>query len=142
VINARGGRTLLVPTLLAGTLLAGCGGAVETSEATVLVAAPATSGMDARGGGTLEVVDGCLGTDGAVVVWPFRTRVVREQPLAIEVPGAGVVALGERVTLGGGFVQETGSGDPARQPLVVGGVTVPAPCARGDVFLANTGVPD
>jgi hypothetical protein len=125
--------------VLAGVVLAGCGGAVETPQVSVLVAGPATSGMDALGGGTLEVVNGCLGTDGVVVVWPFRTRVVQEQPFTIEVPGAGVVALGEQVTLAGGFVQES-DGEPPPQPLTVGGVTVPAECAGSDVFLAYTGV--
>jgi hypothetical protein len=125
---------------VASALLAACGGAVETSQATVLVAGPATSGMDALGGGALEVVQGCLGVDDVVVVWPFRTRVVREQPLTIEVPGAGVVSLGEQVSLAGGFVQERDGAQPAPQPLTVGGVTVPAECTGGDVFLAHTGV--
>jgi hypothetical protein len=126
---------------VAAGLLGACGGAVQTPEATVLVSPPLTSGMDALGGGRLEVVDGCLGTDGVVVVWPPRTRVVREQPLTIEVPGAGVVALGEQVALGGGFVQEGDDDTRRRQPLEAGGVTVPAACAGGSVFLAYTGVP-
>jgi hypothetical protein len=124
-------------------MVAACGGQqIQTAEADVLVSAFPTSGMDALGGGRLEVVGGCLGTDGAVVVWPHRTRVVREQPLTIEVPGAGIVSLGERVVLGGGFVLEHDSGEASADAglLEAGGVVVPAECARHNVFLAYEGL--
>ncbi len=135
--------SLLGVSLGAAVMLAGCGGQqIQTAEADVLVSAFATSGMDALGGGRLEVVGGCLGTDGVVVIWPHRTRVVREQPLTIEVPDAGVVSLGEQVVLGGGFVLEHEPGGPSSSPgpVEVGGVSVPAECASHDVFLASTGV--
>jgi hypothetical protein len=125
--------------LLLSLFLTGCGGEGEVLEAgdvTVLVSAETDQGMAAEGGGTLEVVGGCLGTDGYVVVWPHGTEVVDEDPLTIDVPGAGRVALGDDVSLGGGFVLEHTSTDHDG-PLETGDVTVPAACAEHDVFLAH-----
>ena len=125
-----------IPTL-ALILVAGCGGQViAAGDVDVLVAASSGDGMDAMGGGTLEVVGGCLGVSGFVVVWPHGTEVADEDPLTIEIPGNGSFALGESVQVGGGFVVEHSSdeGDP---PYEVGRVTVPDDCAQYDIFLAS-----
>lgn len=131
-------RTVRLAPVLAGLLLVpGCGGDVVTAgDTTVLVGQRATSGMDALGGGTLEVVGGCLGAGGYVVVWPHGTEVVDEDPLTIDIPDAGRVALGDEVQVGGGFVLEHSSTTRSPGPLQAGGITVPAECAAYDVFLA------
>ena len=122
---------LAVPVLL----LVACGGEAErltAGDVTVLVSAPPDAGMDALGGGTVEVVDGCLGADGAVIIWPHGTRVVSEDPLQVDVPEIGTVGLGDTVELGGGFVFEPeGSGDTYDSDLV------PRDCAGSPVFLAR-----
>ena len=55
--------------------------------------------MEALGGGRLEVVGGCLGTNGYVIVWPHGTEVVEDDPLTIAVPRTGTYALGDDVDL-------------------------------------------
>ena len=139
-MTGRVGLLHVVGVLGALTLTSGCGGRVVTAgEVTVLVSARTAAGMDALGAGPLSVVGGCLGLGDFVVVWPAGTEVVEDKPLVVEVPDVGRVGLGDRVQVGGGFVVEhsdrEGAGEPG--PLEVGGVTVPASCARQDVFLAH-----
>ncbi|MGY2065188.1 hypothetical protein [Blastococcus sp. SYSU DS0619] len=120
-------------------LLAACGGGevVSAGDVTVLVAEQAEAGMDALGGGRLEVVGGCLGAGGYVIVWPSGTEVVDEDPVTIDVPGHGTYGLGDQVEVAGGFVLEHSSQDVEPGPFDVAGVTVPAGCAEHDVFLAR-----
>jgi hypothetical protein len=121
-------------------LAAGCGGRVVTAgDVTVLVSARTGAGMEALGAGPLSLVGGCLGLGDFVVVWPHGTEVVDEDPLVVEVPDVGRAGLGDRVEVGGGFVVEHSDRDEAPEPgpREVGGVTVPASCARHDVFLAH-----
>jgi hypothetical protein len=120
------------------TLLGGCGGQViSAGDVTVLVSEFPSGGMDAQGGGRLEVLGGCLGASGSVIVWPHGTRVVDDDPLTIEVPDNGTFGLGDEVQLGGGWVLEHLSGIVEPRPYEVAGVTVPAECAEHDIFLAR-----
>lgn len=124
--------------LLAVLLLTACSGKVLTTDgAVVLVSERPSAGMDALGGGRLEVIDGCLGAGGAVIVWPFRTTIVDHDPLTIEIPDDGVYALGDDVQVSGGYVLEQSSTARVAGPFEVSGVTVPAACAEHDVFLAH-----
>ena len=101
---ARVGLTvLMVPGLAA------CGGqgeVVQSGDVSVLVSERADGGMAAQGGGTLEVVGGCLGAGGSVIVWPHGTQVVQDQPLTIRIPGLGTYTLGDEVLVAGGYVLE------------------------------------
>lgn len=120
-------------------LLAACSGegsVLDVSGVSVLTAERPSGGMDALGGGPLEVIDGCLGAGGAVVVWPHGTEVVMTDPLTIEIPDNGTFVIGEAVEVGGGYVWEQESG-PRPDPLIVGGVQVPASCAESTIFLAR-----
>ncbi|WP_456600600.1 hypothetical protein [Blastococcus sp. SYSU DS0616] len=139
VTSAARGRVDRLLAVLAVTLaLGGCGGeVVRAGGATVLVAERAEAGMDALGGGRLEVVGGCLGASGYVIVWPHGTEVVEDDPLTVSIPGHGTAALGDRVEVSGGFVLEHSSGTVEPGPHEVAGVTVPAECAEHDVFLAH-----
>lgn len=118
--------------------LSGCGGQVISSDGvTVLVSERTDAGMSALGGGNLEVVGGCLGASGSVIVWPHGTEVVQDEPLTIDIPEYGTFALGDEVQVGGGYVLEHSSDDVAPGDYRVGGVTVPAECAKHDIFLAH-----
>ena len=64
---------------------------------------PSSVALDAGHGGRLEVVGGCLGAGGWVIVWPHGTDVVEEDPLRIEVPDYGTFGLGDDVQVGGGW---------------------------------------
>lgn len=134
-------RTLLRVALMsvAGlTLPSACGGQVISSgDVPVLVSKPADAGMDALGGGRIEVVGGCLGASGYVIVWPHGTEVVNDDPLTIDIPNYGTFAVGDDVEVGGGFVLEHSSSEVEPGPYQAGGVTVPAECARHDIFVAH-----
>jgi hypothetical protein len=118
--------------------LGGCAGQViSAGDVTVLVSEFPSGGMDAQGGGRLEVLGGCLGASGSVIVWPHGTKVVGDDPLTIEVPDNGTFGLGDEVQLGGGWVLEHSSDNVEPGPYEVGGVTVPAECAEHDIFLAR-----
>ena len=124
----------------AGLLLfmTACGGEVITAgDVSVLVSERTSSGMDALGGGRLEVVGKCLGASGSVIVWPHGTDVVKQDPLAIDIPDYGTFMLGDEVQVGGGFVLEHSSNDVEPGPFEVAGVSVPAECAKHDIFLAH-----
>ena len=83
------------------------------------------------------MVDGCLGASGDVIVWPFGTKVVREDPLTIQIPDNGTFALGDQVAVAGGYVLEHSSTARDAGPFDVAGVTVPTACAEHDIFLAT-----
>ena len=131
----------LVASAAAVPLLTACGGEVSgqisAGDVTVLVSEDIGEGMDALGGGRLEVVGGCLGASGSVIVWPHGTEVVEEDPLTIDVPDYGTFRLGDDVQVGGGYVLEHSSEDVKPGPYDVAGVTVPAECAEHDIFLAH-----
>jgi hypothetical protein len=134
-ILAKAVRLITLGALLS---LSACGGQViSAGGVTVLVSERADAGMDALGGGTLEVVGGCLGASGSVVVWPHGTEVVQDGPLTIDIPDYGTFALGDEVEVGGGYVLEHSSDNVEPGDYPVGGVTVPAECAKHDVFLAH-----
>ena len=118
-------------------LLAACGGEARrltAGDVAVLVSAPPDAGMDALGGGTVEVVEGCLGADGAVIIWPHGTEVAEEDPLTIDVPDVGTVGLGDTVELAGGFVFEPTSAAPGQ---TYESELVPDSCADQPIFLAH-----
>ena len=133
-----GRRIHWVAGLIICSGLIGCAGKVIVAgDVSVLVSERATSGMDALGGGRLEVVGGCLGADGTVIVWPHGTKVVNEDPLTIDIPDNGSFSLGDQVQVGGGYVLEHSSDRRPAGPFEVAGVTVPSSCAEHDVFLAR-----
>ena len=110
-------RIRIVASLMICLGLTGSAGKVVVAgDVSVLVSERATSGMDALGGGRLEVVGGCLGAPGSVIVWPYGTKVVNEDPLTIEIPDNGTFTLGEEVRVGGGYVLEhsPATGRPTR----------------------------
>ena len=120
--------------------LTACGGQViSAGDVTVLVSERPNGGMDALGGGVLEVVGGCLGASGSVIVWPHGTDVVQDDPLTIDIPDYGTFALGDEVQVGGGYVLDHSETSDDVEPgdYLVGGVNVPAECAKHDIFLAR-----
>ena len=103
----------------------------------MLVSERTGDAMDAQGGGRLEIVGGCLGANGVVIVWPHGTEVVGDDPLTVDIPDYGTFTVGDEVLVGGGFVVEHSSDDIEAGPYEVAGVTVPAACAKHDIFLAH-----
>ena len=132
----------LVGSAAAVPLLTACGGqasgqVISAGDVAVLVSERTETGMEALGGGRLEVVGGCLGASGSVIVWPHGTDVADEDPLTVEVPDYGTFRLGDDVQVGGGYVLDHSSEDVEPGPYDVAGVTVPAECAEHDIFLAH-----
>lgn len=131
-------HTVVLLSAVALSVLTGCGGeVVSAGEVTVLVSERSDAGMDALGGGRLEVVGGCLGASGSVIVWPHGTEVLEDEPLTVDIPNYGKFALGEEVRVGGGFVLEHSSDDVGPGDYTAGGVNVPAECAEHDIFVAH-----
>jgi hypothetical protein len=132
------GATVLIASAVLFGMRSCQGEVTDVGGVKVLVAGHQGSGMDALGGGTLEVVDGCLGASGDVYVFPQGTDVVDEDPLTVDIPGVGEVALGEELVIGGGWVLEHPSDQvPSGGTFDVADVTVPARCAEHDVFLSS-----
>ena len=100
--------------LLGLTLLSACGdgsassetgpGVIETPDAAVLVAAPAYGGSDAAVAGAVTIVDGCLGINDNVAVWPSGTRVVDPEGPVIDVPNLGTITIGDHIDGAGGYM--------------------------------------
>jgi hypothetical protein len=131
-------KAVRLTAAIALLLLSACGGqAISAGDVTVLVSQRPDGGMDALGGGRVEVVGGCLGASGSVIVWPHGTEVVKDHPLTIDIPNYGTFALGDQVEVGGGYVLEHSSRNVEPGPYQVGGVTVPTECAQHDIFLAR-----
>lgn len=129
---------LTLSGVVVAAALAGCSGqSLNTNGVTVLVGERANGGMAAQGGGRLEVLDGCLGASGTVIVWPFGTEIVDNDPITIDIPENGTFALGDDVTVSGGYVLEHSSTARESGPFEVAGVTVPRGCAEHDIFLAT-----
>jgi hypothetical protein len=59
-------------------------------------------------GGTVVKVGDCLGVDGWTVIWPHGTTIASTDPLSIEVPGLGRLAVGDTVD-GGGNISTDGT---------------------------------
>jgi hypothetical protein len=137
----RGRRGLLLVVLLWAA--AGCGGSdgevIRSGGVTVLVSERTDRGMLALLPGSVEVVDGCLGVGGHVVIWPHGTVLVEDDTPTVDVPGLGRLTEGDEVEIGGGFILEHTSQDHEGPFGTTSGVTVPAPCAENDVFLAGPG---
>jgi hypothetical protein len=130
-----GGVVVLALVVLLG--VRSCSGKViDAGGVKVLAAGYQSGGSDALGGGTLEVVGDCLGADGDVYVFPKGTEVVDEEPLTLDIPGFGEVSLGEEFDVGGGWAVEHSSDDVEPGSIEIGGVTVPAECAKYDIFLS------
>ncbi|TCI98846.1 hypothetical protein [Aeromicrobium sp. IC_218] len=132
--------------LLVASVAAGCGRVPDVTtlpapspspRPVLLVDEPTTASMNALGGGRIEVVGGCLGADGGVIVWPHGTRFVGDDPLTVEVPGHGRFALGDRISLGGGWIVEHVGGTVPDAPWTFRGQRVPDSCLAHDVFLAG-----
>lgn len=136
-------KVLVRPAILLalGALVAGCGDGggkhSRAGDAHVLVSAETKYGMAMAGGGTVKLVGGCLGMGEDVVIWPHGTEVVQDDPLTIDVPGLGEVRIGQDVQIGGGMVLEHSSDNVTPGPLRMGDLTVPANCAKHDIFLAG-----
>jgi hypothetical protein len=131
-------RTGSLAASVAVLLLSACGGQViSAGDVMVLVSGRPKAGMDALGGGRLEVVGGCLGASGSVIVWPQGTEVIDEDPLQIDVPDYGTFNVGDEVRVGGGYLLEHSAVDVEPGPYEVAGVIVPASCAEYDIFLAR-----
>lgn len=134
---------LLAPGVLL-LLLAACtsaisGGSVLTAGTTsVFVGAPADNGADALLSGPLAVVSGCLGVGDHVVVWPHGTVLVASRPVTIRIPHFGTFAVGDQVAIGGASSPETAAGHPPGTAFDAAGVTVPASCARHDVWVTGS----
>lgn len=125
------------PVLAASQSADRSGQIIAAGDVSVLVSALPDGGMDALGGGRLQVVGGCLGTDGVVVVWPYGTQVVQDDPLTIETPEGATFSLGDDVRLGGGYVLEHSSDKAEPGPYPLGDITVPAKCAEHDIFVSH-----
>jgi hypothetical protein len=110
---------------------------ISAGEVTVLVSEQTGSGEQALGGGQLEVVGGCLGASGSVIVWPHGTEVVNEDPVMINVPGHGTYGLGDEIQLVGGVALAHSSRDVEPGTYDVAGAIVPPLCAEHDIFLAH-----
>jgi len=131
VRNVRPAAALVTAVLV--TFVAGCSWAGEAQELPdgthVLVSGPRDGGEDALLPGRLEVVDGCLGVSGQVVVWPHGTEVAPAGEEALVLPSGELVPLGGEVELGGGSF--------AWDELPGAAPTVPEQCrAAGEVWLA------
>lgn len=81
------------------------GGVLGADGALVLVAPPADGGDDAQVSGVVRLIDGCLGIDDSVALWPSGTELVSEDPLTIDVPGTGEVQVGASVRGAGGYIE-------------------------------------
>jgi len=134
---SRRGSLVFVGFVCCALLTGRSGKVIDAGGVSVLISERASSGMDAALAAELQVVGSCLGAGGAVVVWPFGTKVVDTNPLTIEIPDMGTFVVGQEVRVGGGFVLEHSSSVRTSGPLEVSGVTVPEDCANHDVFLAR-----
>ncbi len=114
-------RCLLVPIALLA--LASCGDSAKVlsnGDARILVGSDDGNNMAGIGfGGRVSMVGGCLGLDDSVVIWPPGTRVVSGDPLTIDVPGLGSVAVGD--SIGGGGLDYEGREPP-------NGLQIPPSC--------------
>lgn len=105
----------------------------------VLVSEAMKGGRGSGITGRVEVVGGCLGIDGSVVVWPHGTETLAYEPLTITIPRKGSYAVGDEVQLPGGQVVERSSGGTGTGPRKVNGARIPVSCAKRDIFLARRG---
>jgi hypothetical protein len=112
-------------------LLSGCGddpgSVVRNGDSTVLVGAEG-DGDNVAGigfGGVVTMVGECLGIDTSTVIWPNGTAVVADDPLTIDVPGLGRVAVGDHVA---------GGSDPYGNHLPSGIDAIPSDCPSDEVI--------
>ena len=123
-------RGVVLAVLMSGTLWSGCTtdhGVLRSGDSIVLVGeiGPGDSVAGVGLGGTLAMVGDCVGIDEATVIWPYGTEIASNEPLTIDVPGLGRVALGDQVD---------GSGDEYVDRLPKGIDSIPAGCPAEQVF--------
>ncbi|MET0930122.1 MAG: hypothetical protein ABWX74_11415 [Aeromicrobium sp.] len=105
----------------------------------VPVAELANGGMDAAMGSDLAVVaDRCLGVQGpgtdTLLIWPFGTTVSYDPDPVVLLPDGTTYAVGDRLDLAGGYVDESTAQDDAPRALVAG---LPDECQGLDRFLIS-----
>lgn len=125
----RAGCAVLVVASLAAVSSSGCsaddnGDVLGSDGAWVVVAPPADGGTDALVSGVVRLIDGCLGIEDSVALWPAGTELVSEDPLTIDVPGTGEVQVGAAVRGAGGYIEAGGYG---------GEPTLPKSCSEAPV---------
>ena len=87
--------------------LASCSGheaAVVRSGDSFVLIAPKGADDNIAGvalGGEVQLVGNCLGLGPNTILWPHGTEVVDDDPLTVQVPGYGRVALGDHIAGGG-----------------------------------------
>jgi len=118
--------------------VSGCGDAkvLHAGGVSVLVAAPSGDSMAAEFRGELAVVGDCAGAGDAVVIWPHGTKVVRADPLTLDIPGVGHVTVGERFEMGGGFVYESSDATESAPAVFGDKVAIPEGCRGRDLWVA------
>lgn len=103
----------------------------------VPVAELANGGMDAAVRSDLAVVgERCLGTEGpgldTLLIWPFGTTVSYDPDPVVLLPDGTTYAVGDRLELGGGFIDEADGGE-APAPIA----QLPAECQGLKRFLVS-----
>ena len=110
------GLLWLLGLFMVPAVLTSCGGqhAVESGDYTIYVQGSSLlprGGEDAQIEGMLALHEGCVVLESEEshvwypVVWPARTSIASADPFAIKLPSGVELALGERVTGGGGYHQ-------------------------------------
>ncbi|MET1037124.1 MAG: hypothetical protein ABW075_02550 [Aeromicrobium sp.] len=105
----------------------------------VPVAELSNAGMDAAMGSDLAVVgERCLGVErpgvDTLLIWPFGTTVSYDPDPVVLLPDGTTYAVGDRLELGGGYIEESDT-SAATPPVPVDGL--PAECQELDRFLVS-----
>lgn len=120
--------------LLTGCGNGGSGGSViRSGHSFILVNAKVNGPVVGVGwGGTVTMSGHCLGIDGATVIWPHGTKISSSHPLIADVPGIGLVRVGDVVSGGGGEPGPLGA-----LPSGIDAIPSGCPVNRAVYFSAN-----
>lgn len=130
--SPRSGVRAWVALAVVTALMSSCGedegSVLNRSETNVLVGAEGDGEEPMAGvgvGGTVTLVGNCLGIGRAIVIWPYGTEIVDEDPFTIDVPDFGEVSVGDSIQ---------GGGDTYVDYLPDGIDEVPSGCPDDEVF--------